>query len=52
MTKEILPAPFIRALKADTYDNGGSDFSVTGLLSPPQRTFLALDNKEESSSIY
>lgn len=35
------PAPFARAIARDSYDPGKSDFTVTGLLSPPQRTFLA-----------
>jgi hypothetical protein len=35
------PAPFARAIAKDSYDPGHSDFTVTGLLSPPQRTYLA-----------
>jgi hypothetical protein len=43
------PAPFARAIAKDSYDPGNSDFTVTGLLSPPQRTFLAQKaNKIES----
>jgi len=34
------PTPFLRALNRDNYSKGHSKFSVTGLLSPPQRTYL------------
>jgi hypothetical protein len=52
MTKEILPAPFLRALKADNYDNEGSDFTVTQLLSPPKRTYLEIKNKKKENGDY
>jgi hypothetical protein len=35
------PAPFARAIANDAYDPGVSDYTVTQLLSPPQRTWLA-----------
>ncbi len=38
---ESLPAPFARALAADEYTKGASDYTVTQLISPPQRTWLA-----------
>ena len=34
------PTPFLRALNRDNYSKGHSQLSVTGLLSPPQRTWL------------
>tara|TARA_R110000772_G_scaffold82646_2_gene175197 strand:- start:6253 stop:7080 length:828 start_codon:yes stop_codon:yes gene_type:complete len=46
------PAPFLRALTNDSYDNGGSDFSVTGLLQPPQITFLAANHEPKETSVY
>lgn len=39
---DCFPAPFARAIANDTYDPGISDFTVTQLLSPPQRTWLAM----------
>lgn len=38
---DCFPAPFARAIANDNYDPGIGDFTVTQLLSPPQRTFLA-----------
>jgi hypothetical protein len=34
------PSPFARAIMRDHYDGGTSMFSVTTLISPPQRTYL------------
>lgn len=34
------PSPFQRAIMHDSYEPGTSRFSVTGLISPPQRTWL------------
>jgi hypothetical protein len=38
---ESLPDPLMRALTNSKYDAGDTDFSVTTLISPPQRTYLA-----------
>jgi hypothetical protein len=38
---ESLPDPLMRALTNSKYDAGETDFSVTTLISPPQRTYLA-----------
>ena len=43
------PSPFARALSTDKYSKGNSQFSVTQLLSPPQRTFLKLRHHEINS---
>lgn len=43
------PSPFIRAIKDDAYTKGESQFSVTQLLSPPQRTWLATKMQREES---
>lgn len=40
-----LPAPFARALAADEYSKGASDYTVTQLVSPPQRTHLATQSE-------
>jgi hypothetical protein len=40
------PAPFVRALENDRYNAGDSKFTVTGLISPPQRTWLAMHNEK------
>jgi hypothetical protein len=40
------PSPFARALQKDHYTKGNSQFSVTQLLSPPQRTFLRMNHEE------
>lgn len=40
-----LPAPFARALAADEYSKGKSDYTVTQLVSPPQRTYLATQSE-------
>lgn len=40
------PSPFLRAFQNDQYEKGDSEFSVTGLLSPPQRTWLALSHEK------
>jgi len=37
---QSFPSVFQRAIMADTYDGGTSKFSVTKLISPPQRTWL------------
>lgn len=37
---ESLPDPLMRALTNNKYDAGDTDFSVTTLISPPQRTYL------------
>jgi hypothetical protein len=34
------PSPFVRALANDAYSREGSDFTVTQLCGPPQRTYL------------
>lgn len=44
------PSPFQRALLRDDYSKGDSQFSVTGLLSPPLRTWLATLHKREESA--
>jgi hypothetical protein len=41
-----LPSPFARALAASEYTKGKSDFTVTQLISPPQRTWLAVNNQK------
>lgn len=40
------PDVFIRAIEADPYDKGEADFSVTGLLQPPQITRLWEENED------
>jgi hypothetical protein len=50
---QSMPSPFARALKANEYTKGKSDYSVTQLVSPPQRTFLAKNHpavKDEYAS--
>ena len=37
---QSFPSPFLRAMTEKTYEKGDSLFSVTGLISPPQRTWL------------
>ena len=39
------PDVFIKAIQADPYDKGEADFSVTGLLQPPQITRLWKENE-------
>ena len=39
------PSPFVRAMSNSSYDKGRSTFTVTGLLSPPQRTWLGVNNE-------
>lgn len=46
-----LPAPLMRALLDDKYDKGDSEFSVTQLLGPPQRTYLATKHEEQKNII-
>lgn len=41
-----LPEAFVRAVVNDPYDNGGADFSSTGLANPPRATALIEQNKE------
>ena len=43
---QSLPAPFARALAADEYSKGASDYTVTQLVSPPQRTWLSSNSEE------
>jgi hypothetical protein len=38
--KHGLPEAFVRAVINDPYDNGGADFSATGLANPPRATAL------------
>ena len=40
------PSPFARAIMKDHYDGGTSMFSVTTLISPPQRTWLKTQGEE------
>lgn len=40
------PSPFARAITRDHYDGGTSMFSVTTLISPPQRTWLKTQGEE------
>jgi hypothetical protein len=40
------PDVFVRAIEADPYDKGQADFSVTGLLQPPQITRLWEENED------
>ena len=40
------PDVFIKAIEADPYDKGEADFSVTGLLQPPQITRLWKENED------
>ena len=49
--KQLLsfPSPFQRAMKTNFYSKGKSQFSVTQLLSPPQRTWLAVNNEKMES---
>jgi len=42
--------PFVRAMLRNDYSKDGSQFSVTELLGPPQRTYLKRDNKEIRST--
>lgn len=42
---ESMPAPFARALADDKYSKGKCDFSVTQLVSPPQRTYHATQHQ-------
>ena len=41
--KHNLPQPFVDLVTQDRYDNGGSDFTTTGLLKPPR--VVALEKK-------
>ncbi len=41
---QSFPSPFQRAISTNTYSKGASTFSVTQLISPPQRTWLAVNN--------
>jgi len=53
MSNSSLPAPFARALAASDYNKGNSDYTVTQLVGPPQRTCLAMQSqpvKDEYSS--
>jgi hypothetical protein len=43
------PSPFARAIMKDHYDGGTSMFSVTTLISPPQRTWLKTQGEEMRS---
>lgn len=45
------PSPFIRAIENSQYSKGESQFSVTQLLSPPQRTWLSM-NAEKHEDAY
>lgn len=47
-----VPPPITRALLADNYSKGDSEFSVTQLLGPPQRTWLAEQNAPLERGIY
>lgn len=42
-----LPVPLVRAIMNDPYSKGESDFSVTGLLSPPQQAHLKRLHEDE-----
>lgn len=42
-----LPLPLFEAVRADPYDNGGADISVTSLLKPPQMWVLEQRHKEK-----
>lgn len=42
---QSFPSPFQRAMQNSAYDKGRSTFTVTGLLSPPQRTWLGTFNQ-------
>ena len=44
------PTPFLRALMHDSYVAGTSKYSVTTLLSPPQRTWLKTQGEEIRSA--
>jgi len=47
---QSLPMPFARALLRNDYSKADSVFSVTQLLSPPQRTYLKIANEEIRST--
>lgn len=42
-----LPAPIVRAVSRDEYTNGGSDFTITGLLKPPRIVALERLHKDK-----
>src|SRR5215469_15144498 len=44
-----LPAALVRAVTNDTYNNGGADFSITALISPPR--ILALKKKHAAEIV-
>ena len=44
------PDVFIKAIEADPYDKGEADFSVTGLLQPPQITRLWEEHEDKLTS--
>lgn len=52
LKKELVsfPSPFQRALLRNDYTKGDSQFSVTGLLSPPLRTWLATIHEKQESA--
>jgi hypothetical protein len=46
---QSFPSPFLRAMQNNVYTKGDSQFSVTQLIGPPQRTWLAtLHEKQET----
>lgn len=42
-----LPEVLVKAVQNDTYSNGGSDISVTGLLQPPQKVAIEKAHADE-----
>jgi len=42
-----LPQQFVEAAKADNYDKGGSDYSASELINPPQMVILKQRHKDE-----
>lgn len=45
ITLQSFPTPFLRAIQNDEYSKGDSQFSVTQLIGPPKRTWLATKMK-------
>jgi hypothetical protein len=43
---QSFPSPFMRAMQNNAYTKGNSQFSVTQLIGPPQRTWLGIDHQK------
>lgn len=45
--KAGLPEGLVRAIQNDNYDNGGADYTITGLLSPPRISVLKKEHEDK-----